>query len=339
MRFASDNAGPVHPRVMEALAAANEGWALPYGNDDVTKSAVEKVRDVFEAPDAAVYFVATGTACNALLLATMADPFQTIFCTDVAHVEEDECNAPEFFTGGAKLTLIDAPHAKMDPNCLRAALDKRAGKNVHAARKGPLTLTQVTERGTLYSLNELADLTQIAKAHDVPVHLDGARFANAIAALGCTPTEISHELGIDAVSFGGTKNGCMGVEAAVIFNPELAWEFELRRKRAGHLFSKNRYLAAQMLAYLTDDLWLQMAKAANRKAQALAGALEEIDGVEFIHPPEANMLFVTLPEAAHERLEAAGAQYYPSPTGSARLVVDWSCPEEHIHEFVRVVRG
>ena len=339
MRFASDNSGPAHPKVMEALASANDGWALPYGNDDITRAAADKVRDVFEAPDAAVYFVATGTACNALLLATMAEPFQTVFCTDVAHVEEDECNAPEFFTGGAKLTLIDAPDAKMEPDALLTALEKRAGKNVHAAQKGPLSLTQVTERGTLYSLEELARLTQIAKRHDVPVHLDGARFANAIAALGCTPAEMSHKLGVDAVSFGGTKNGCLGVEAAVIFDPEKAWEFELRRKRAGHLFSKNRYLAAQMLAYLTDDLWLEMAEAANLKAQMLAGALATIEGVAFVHPTQANMLFVSFPADAHDRLQAAGAQYYPGPNHTARLVVDWSCPDAHIEEFARLVRG
>jgi threonine aldolase len=347
MRFASDNSGPVHPKIMAALAAANEGWAMPYGNEDLTRAAAQKVRDAFEAPDAAVYFVATGTAANALLLGTMTKPFQTIFCTPEAHIEEDECNAPEFYTGGAKLTLVESRSAKMDPDALAAALAEKSGGGVHGAQPGPVSLTQVTERGTVYSLKEIKSLCGIAKKHDVPVHLDGARFANAIAILGCTPAEMTWKAGVDAVSFGGTKNGCMGVEAAVIFDPALAWEFELRRKRGGHLFSKNRYLAAQMAGYLEHDLWLDMARAANAAGQALARAMKQIEGVDFLHEPAANMLYVAFPRAAHRRLKDAGAAYYMlgSPDGPgdekvpARMVADWSCPEAHIEEFAALVRG
>lgn len=346
MRFASDNAGPVHPKVMEALQAANEGWALPYGNDAWTVRAIEKVRQVFEAPHAAVYFTATGSAANVLALATITKAYQTIFCTAEAHIEEDECNAPEFYTGGAKLSLIASDHAKMDPEALSEALANKP--SVHNAQFGAVSLTQVTERGTIYTLDELQALTAIAQSAGLPVHLDGARFANAIVALNCSPAEMSWKAGIDIVSFGGTKNGLMGAEAVVIFDQKLAWEFELRRKRGGHLFSKSRYLSAQMDAYLTDDLWLDMARQANETAARLARGLQEIDGVSLVHPSHANMIFAQLPGAAHRRLHASGAQYYPeagagersdTETSSARLVTDWSCPKAHVDQFLALVAG
>ncbi|MGR3514903.1 MAG: threonine aldolase family protein [Paracoccaceae bacterium] len=346
MRFASDNAGPVHPRVMEALQAANEGYALPYGNDAWTRAAVEKLRDVFDAPEAAVYFTATGSAANALALATVTAPYQTVFCTPEAHIEEDECNAPEFFTGGAKLTLVESVDAKMNPDALARVLEATAGRNVHGAQMGPLSLTQVTERGTLYDLGEVRALCGVAKAHGLKVHLDGARFANALVALGCSAAEMSWKLGVDLVSFGGTKNGLMGAEAVVIFDPELAWQFELRRKRGGHLFSKSRYLSAQMDAYLTDDLWLELAAAANAAGQRLADGLRAIPDVTLLHPPGANMVFATLPKAAHRRLHDAEAHYYPA-TGategdgmaSARMVADWSCSEAQVTGFLDLVAG
>jgi threonine aldolase len=348
MRFASDNSGPVHPKVMDTLNRANEGWTLPYGNDDWTRRAVEKTREVFEAPEAAVYFTATGSAANALALATITAPYQTIFCTPEAHIEEDECNAPEFYTGGAKLSLIESTDAKMSPDALESALERKSGKNVHVAQRGPLSLTQVTERGTLYSLDELTALTAIAKAYGLPVHLDGARFANALVALGCSAAEMSWKAGADIVSFGGTKNGLMAAEAVIIFDPALAWEFELRRKRGGHLFSKSRYLSAQMEAYLTDGLWLEMARQANTAAGKLAEGMRSIEGVTFLHPPEANMIFATLPKAAHRRLQEAGAQYSPAAgatdgpddeAASARIVADWSCPDEHIERFLKLIAG
>lgn len=340
MRFASDNSGPVHPNVMEALAAANQDWALPYGNDDITKRAQAAVRDIFEAPDAAVYFVATGTAANALALATQTQPFDTIFCTPEAHIEEDECNAPEFYTGGAKLTLVESQDALMQPHALKAAIDKLG--SVHGPQAGAVSITQVTERGTIYTLDQIAEIARIAKAVHLPVHLDGARFANACRALGCTAAEMSWKAGVDVVSFGGTKNGLMGVEAVVLFNPEAAWEFELRRKRGGHLFSKNRYLAAQMDAYLTDGLWLEMAGLANAAAAKLTAGLRAIDRVRFDHPPQANMLYVSFPRADHVKLHEAGAHYTsfgplkgaPEERIGARLVCDWSMPDEHIETFL-----
>ena len=347
MRFASDNSGPVHPRVMEALAKANEGWTMPYGNDDHTVAAVQAVRDVFEAPEAAVYFVATGSAANSILLATLTQPYQTIFCTPEAHIHEDECNAPEFYTGGAKLTLVESRDARMDPKALKAAIHALGDRDVHSAQPATLSITQVTERGTVYSLEQIRALTEVAGAHGLSVHIDGARFANAMVTLNISPADMTWRAGVDAVSFGGTKNGLMGVEAVVIFDPAKAWEFELRRKRGGHLFSKNRFLAAQMSAYLTGGLWLDMARAANEAGQTLARELRQVPGVSFAHEPDANMLYPAFSRAAHRRLQKAGAKYYvlgslDGPDDEmvpARLVTDWSCPSDHIRQFVDLVRG
>lgn len=349
MNFASDNSGPVHPQVMAALEAANTGYALPYGVEPQMEQVTKRLCDVFEAPEAAVYLVATGTAANSVILSCYAQPYQTIFCSDVAHIHVDECGAPEFFTGGSKLTPVITTNGKMSANALRDAVTAVADGNVHAQRRGPVSITQVTERGTVYALDELRGLTTVARDHGLPVHMDGARFANALVALGCSPAEMTWKAGVDAVSFGGTKNGLMGVEAVILFDPALAWEFELRRKRGGHLFSKHRYLSAQMAAYLTDDLWLDMARAANAAATRLANGLRGRSDVELLHPVEANMLYARLPRAAHQRLHQAGAHYYLEEGGlegpedemlRARLVCDWSCTEAQIDTFLaHLARG
>jgi threonine aldolase len=340
MNFASDNTGPAHPRVMEALARANDGSAMPYGNDPLSEAAVEAVRAVFEAPEATVAFVATGTAANALALACMVRPFETVFCSRVAHIEEDECGAPEFYMGGAKLTLLDEVDGRIVPGAFEAALAAVRGRGIHCVQAGALSLTQLTERGTAYSLEQIAALAGQARAAGLPVHLDGARFANACAALGCTAAEMSWKAGVDVVSFGGTKNGCLGVEAVVFFDPAMGRELELRRKRAGHLWSKHRYLAAQMLAYATDGLWLEMARSANAACRALVAALGDVPGARIAHPPAGNMIFADLPRAAHARAFAAGARYglYPDDdlTGPGeellrcRLVCDWSKRQDEI---------
>lgn len=343
MFFASDNSGPVHPRIMDTLAEANTGFAMAYGADAIMDEVRRRLRDLFEAPDAAVYLVATGTAANALALATLSQPWQTIFCSPVAHIHEDECNAPEFYTGGAKLTLVGAED-RMTPEALRTAISAEETRGVHGPQRGAVSITQVTERGGVYSLPQLRALTGVAKEHDLPVHLDGARFANALVALGCSPAEMTWKAGVDAVSFGGTKNGCMGVEAVILFDPALAWEFELRRKRGAHLFSKHRYLSAQMAGYLRDDLWLEMAAQANANCDRLVAGLRA-KGAEFLHPAEANMVFAAFPRALHRRLHAAGAQYHFWGTSqlegadeeemlAARLVCDWSIAPDDIDRFL-----
>lgn len=350
MHFASDNTGPVPAEVLEALARANEGYMMPYGADPLMEGVKAKIREIFEAPEAAVYLVATGTGANALALATLADPWQAIFCHRVAHVEEDECGAPEFYTGGAKLTLVDGAGAKIDPAALETAIAETGTKGVHGVQRGPLTITQATELGTVYTPDEIATLTGIARAHGMACHLDGARFANALVTLGCSPAEMTWKAGIDAVSFGGTKNGLMGVEAVIFFDPARAWEFELRRKRGAQLFSKHRYLSAQMAAYLENDLWLRNAVAANESASRLAEGLRAIPDAEVLYPVEANMIFAGWPRAGHRRAQEAGAQYYLWPFDqpldgpgdeilTARLVCDWSASLESTDRFLSLIRG
>ncbi len=342
MFFASDNTGPVHPKVMEALAAANTGYASPYGNDDLTAEAVTKVREVFEAPDAMVHFVPTGTAANALLLATLAKPWDAILCSDVAHVHVDECNAPEFFAGGAKLVLVPSSGGKITATDLHERIRSVAQGDVHCPQRGPVSITQVTERGGVYTLDEIGAICDVAKSHNMPVHLDGARFANAVAALGCTPAEMSWKAGVDAVSFGGTKNGLMAVEAAILFDPEKSFEFELRRKRAAHLFSKLRYLSAQMLAYLTDDLWLEMASEANRTGQKLAKALPDA-GARLADPADASLMYVDWDRQAEERLRKTDAQFSSSEIENdrflARLVTNWATTDDDVESFITALKG
>jgi len=348
MYFASDNAGPAHPQVMEAIMAANTGYAMPYGADTIMDEVRSDIRTLFEAPEAAVFLVATGTAANALALATMCAPYETVFCSPTAHIHEDECNAPEFYSSGAKLTLVGSQDM-MTPETLRAAIEAEETRGVHGPQRGPVSITQVTERGAVYSLAELKALADVAKSFGLGVHLDGARFANAQAALGCTAAEMTWKAGIDAVSFGGTKNGCMGVEAVIFFDPSKAWEFELRRKRGAHLFSKHRYLSAQMKAYLADDLWLTSAKRANANCARLAEGLATVAGARLTNRPDANMIFADLPRAAHQRLAAAGARYYvlsgdvktgdPDGLLPCRLVCDWSITDALIDQFIALAKG
>jgi threonine aldolase len=350
MHFASDNTSPVPPEIMAALTRANDGYAMPYGHDPIMAGVRARIREVFEAPEAAVYLVATGTAANALALACFCPPWGAVFCHRNAHVEEDECGAPEFYTGGSKLVLIDGDHARMTPDGLDRALRSTARAGVHNVQKGMLSLTNSTENGVVYSPAQIAALTALAKAERLPCHLDGARFTNALVSLGCSPAEMTWKAGIDVVSFGGTKNGLLGVEAVVIFDPAKAWEFELRRKRGGHLFSKHRYLSAQMDAYLEGDLWLRLARAANAAAARLSGGLVQVSGASLVHPTEANAVFAAFPRAAHKRAQGAGASYYLWPGDqsmegpddealAARLVCSWSTTEADVDGFLAAVRG
>lgn len=353
MWFLSDNAGPAHPRVLAAIERANAGHAPSYGQDEAAGRAVARLRETFEAPEAAVFLVATGTAANALALACLCPPWGTVFCHTHAHLQEDECGALGFFAGGATTTQVPGAHGRIDPEALEAAI-ARTGGSVHGVQPGALTLTNATEAGAVYTPDAVARLAATARRAGMPVHLDGARFANAVAALGCTPAELSWKAGVDALSFGGGKNGLIGVEAVVLFDPGKAWEFELRRKRAGHLPSKHRFLAAQMEAYLEDGLWLDLARSANAAAARLSRGLAAIPGARIAHPTEANEVFAAWPKAGHARARAAGAQYYlwsfDDPAAAtlegpgddpvpARLVCDWSAREEDIDRFLALVAG
>jgi threonine aldolase len=341
MEFASDNGSGVAPQIMAALNVAAMGHASGYGNDEITARVIERLRMVFEAPQAAVYLVATGTAANALACASLTDPWGAIFCHRNAHIEEDECGAPEFFTNGAKLILVDGPHAKMDPSALRRTISHTGRAGVHNVQRGMVSLSNTTEAGTIYTAAEVAQLTDIAKEFRLPVHMDGARFANALLTSGASPADLTWRAGVDCLSFGGTKNGCMGVEAVIFFDPAKAQEFEFRRKRSGHLFSKHRYLAAQMEAYLAEDLWLDLAARANAAAAKLSAGINALPGCELSHPTQANEVFASLPRKAHRAAHEVGGHYYLWPFDQsldgddaeqlgARFVCSWSTTDAEI---------
>ncbi|MFP1644132.1 threonine aldolase family protein [Pontitalea aquivivens] len=350
MNFASDNTSGVAPQIMTALAQANQGHVASYGGDALTLQVRDRLRDIFQAPGAAVYLVATGTAANALACATLTPPWGAIFCHRNAHIEEDECGAPEFYTGGAKLVLVDGPHGKMGPDALRAAIAHTGRAGVHNIQRGMVSITNATEAGTVYTAPEVAALCQVARDFGLPVHMDGARFANALVTAGDSPAELTWKAGVDVLSFGGTKNGCMGVEAVILFDPARAWEFELRRKRSAHLFSKHRYLAAQMAAYLEGDLWLDLARRANTAAERLSAGIVALPGAQLDHPTQANAVFARFPRRCHRAAMAAGASYYFWPFDqslegpedellSARLVCSWSTQPEAIDAFLSTLNG
>jgi len=348
MFFASDNTSPVHPNVMNALVKANEGYQPSYGNDTMMDAVRTRIREVFEAPEAAVYLVATGSTANALSLATFCPPWGAIYCHRSSHIEVDECGAPEFYTGGAKLVLIDGDNAKMTPESLRRAVSATPQGDVHAVQRGMVSITNVSELGGVYSVAEITELAAIAKEYNLPCQLDGARFSNAIVATNASPAEMTWKAGIDVLSFGGTKNGLMGVEAVVIFEPAKAWEFELRRKRGGHLFSKHRYLSAQFQAYLEDDLWLDMARHANAMGARLSAGLAAMPDATVLNPTDANMVFASLPCSTHKAAFAGGAQYSLSPFDQtldgpedealpSRLVCSWSTTEADVDQFLSLI--
>ncbi len=343
MFFTSDNASPAHPAILRALAGADDGHAMPYGAEPAMERVRARLRGLFEAPEAEIFLLATGTGANALILASLAQPFHNVFSTAQAHAYRDECNAPEFFTGGAKLRAVDADAGRMRPEALERALSTGWG-DVHQGAPGPVTLTNLTELGTAYSPGQIAELAAIAHAHDLPLHLDGARLANALAATGASPAEMTWKAGVDALSLGATKNGAMALEAVLFFDPGLAREFPFRRMRGGHLLSKHRYLSAQMLAWLKDDLWLDLARRANRANRRLAAGLDALAGVEILHEPEGNITFARWPRALHRRLMEAGARYYvmdgdpgqgdPDEALTARLVASWCTEAAEIDAFL-----
>ena len=345
MDFASDNASGAAPEVMEAVVRANAGYVPSYGADDVMERVTARIREIFEAPEAAVHLVATGTAANAIGLACLCPPWAAVYCHAHSHINADECGAPEFYTGGAKLVGLPGEHGRIEPGALVRALATAIDTGVHNVQRGALSLTNATEAGTVYAPDALRVLAHAAKGYGLPVHLDGARFSNALAHLGCTPADLTWRAGVDLLSLGGTKNGCLGVEAVVLFDPARAWEFELRRKRGGHLFSKHRFLSAQIEAWLADGLWLRLAAQANARAAELARGLAALPGASLVHPVETNAVFAALPRAAHRAAHEAGARYYLWPATqqlegpdedplTARFVCSWSTTAEAVARLV-----
>jgi threonine aldolase len=344
MIFASDNWAPAHPAIIDAIARANLGPVPAYGGDALTKRVEEKFSEVFER-DVAVFFVATGGAANALALAQITPPWGMILCHEESHIQMDECGAPEFFTQGAKLLPLPGAHGKITPETLSRALAMFPERPPHGMPAKALSLSQATECGSIYSIHEIAALSSLAHAAGLKVHMDGARFANAISTLQCTAAEASWRAGVDVLSFGATKNGCIAAEAVVFLDRQLADQIIDRRKRGGHLFSKSRYISAQFGAYFEGGLWLDMARHANAMARRLADGLVT-RGAIIRHPVEANAVFVTFPPGVAERLLAAGAAFYPwiapghPPTDDVkRLVCSWATGEADVDQLLDLAQG
>lgn len=336
MNFGSDNASGVHPRIMAALAAANDGAAASYGRDALTAQAVEAVREMLAAPDAAVFLLGTGTGANALALAQLCPPWGRIFCHRTAHIETSESGAPAWMAGGAQLALVEGDAGRMTAATLAQRIADYPQVDEHDGRNAVVSITNATEWGTVHDPASVAALAGVARDGGMAVHIDGARFANAVAATGAAPADLTQAAGVDALSLGGTKNGCLALEAVVFFDPDRARDFAFRRMRAGHLWSKHRFLAAQMLAWLEGGLWLDLARHANAAAGEVAARLTAA-GYTPLVPVEANEVFVRLPVPEIARLRAAGLRAADWPAegddaGAAtiRLVTSWATTDAEI---------
>lgn len=331
MDFSSDTSAPAHPAILEALAEANHGMASSYGADDWSARVKRQLSDIFET-ELEVYLVSSGTAANALALSLLCPPHGAILCHEEAHIEKDERGAPEFFTGGGKLQLLSGEHARINPQALRAALDLRNPDFVHETPVMALSLTNLTECGAAYSVSDMSELAGMVQEHKLPVHLDGARFANALQSIGCTPAEMSWKAGINVLTFGATKNGALGCEAIILFGEmrEQYFELQTRAKRAGHMPAKMRYLAAQMSAYLQDDLWLGLADLANTSARKLKTVFQEAGQNDFAHPVDGNEVFVRLTDKLFSDLEQSNLKAYKWLDGSVRFVCNWATTDRQI---------
>jgi threonine aldolase len=345
MNFGSDNWSGVCPEIMEALRQASGGYAVAYGLDHETAALERKFGDVFER-DVKVFPVITGTAANALALAVLTPPWGIILCHEDSHVYNDENGAPELFAGGARSVALPGPGGKIDHEALVVAA-RRTGHGVHTMPAKVLTISQATEWGTVYTATELQRLSGIAHEHGLGCHMDGARFANAVASLGCAPADITWRAGVDVLSFGATKNGAMGAEAVVFFEPDHASEIERHRKRGGHLLSKMRFVSAQLRAYLEGDLWLENARAANRMAARLSAGLAEIEGVRLSAPVEANEVFAVMPARLTARMHERGARFHSDPVDEpgasepmelARMVASFCTTERDVDGVIGLAR-
>ncbi len=316
MHFVSDNAAAAHPKVLEAIAASNRLDA-PYDGDQWSRRLDAAFSELFET-DVRALWVSTGTAANCLALAALCPSYRGIICHRDAHIEVDEAGAPGFFTGGAKLILLEGPGAKITAEAVDSAIDG-IRKDVHQVQPAAISITNATEYGLVYRANEIAALGRLAKERGLAFHMDGARFANALVTTGESPADVTWRAGVDTLSFGFTKNGGLNAEALILFRTELADEVEIRRKRAGHLLSKGRMLAAQILAMLDGDLWLENARSANAAAQALATAADE----RLVYPVEANEIFLKATDEEAARLRAQGFDFYEWGPGQIRLVTSW----------------
>lgn len=344
MNFRSDNETGAHPAIIEAVSRAfAAGPVHSYGADDWTRKVEHRLREIFEKPDLSAYPVATGTAANVLALATCCPPWGAIFCNPASHLAVDEANAPQFYTGGAKLTCIDGPAGKIDAKSLAVALAEPVYGVVHHPQPAAVSIAQATECGAAYSPDEVAALATATHRHGLKLHMDGARFANALSFVGCSPAELSWKAGVDVLSLGATKNGAMGAEVVVFFESTTAGNFEFLRKRGGHLFSKMRLLSSQLDAYFADGLWLANARHANAMARRLVAGLTPLRGTALLYPVDANEIFIVLPAAMHDALQAGGAQYHPWPSDrpgerAFRLVTAFDTDPADVDKFLSIAK-
>jgi len=334
--FRSDNETPVAAAIMDAILEANQGTAWAYAEDDWSMKLDQAFSDLF-GTEAIVLPVSTGTVANSIALATVTPPWGSVFCHSGAHIQNDECGAPEFFGNGLRLVPVDGQQGKLRPSALIEAIRSAEGHGVHSYKASALSLTQATEAGTVYSIEEVAALCDSAHSMGLKTHMDGARFGNAIASLGCNPAEVTVEAGIDMLSFGASKNGCMAAEALIIFNqPQWRETAERLRKRSGHLLSKMRYVSAQLLAYIENDLWLGMATHANRQAAKFSEAIENQTGACLEYPVEANEVFVKWTKQGFDGLASQGIEFglWPGRDDLARFVFGHSTSDEDIDALI-----
>jgi threonine aldolase len=345
MNFRSDNEVGAHPDIIKAVGRAFTCGSTPsYGADEWTERVERRLRELFEKPDLVAFPVITGTAANSLALASCTPPWGAIFCHPAAHIAAEETNAPEFYTAGARLFRIDGAAGKIDPKKLTEALAQPVYGVVHFPQPAAVSVTQATECGTVYGPDEIAGIASSARRHGVKLHMDGARFANAVGFVGCSPAELSWRAGVDVLSLGATKNGALAAEAVVFFDAELARGFEYRRKRGGHLVSKMRLLSAQLDAYFADGLWLANARHANDMARRLVAGLTPLKGTELLYPVDANEIFVVLPAPMHDALQAAGAKYHPWPSDrpgerAYRLVTAFDTDPRDVDRFLSIAKA
>jgi threonine aldolase len=348
MEFASDNTAGADEAILAALAEANDGRVKSYGYDPWTKRAEEALGRVFER-EVSAFLVLTGTAANALALSSIVPSYGAVMCHDEAHLHTDECGAPELFSGGAKLMPLAGKGGKISAARVARTLASLA-RGEHESKPAAVSITQLTELGTAYSLAEIGALGDVCKARNLKLHMDGSRFANALVHMGCTAADMTWRAGVDVMSFGATKNGALALEAVIFFDPSLAEDFRYRRKRAGQLLSKSRYLGAQMLAYLKDGLWLRNGERSNAMARLLAEKLAEINGVRLPLATQGNQVFAIMPKRLHDAMLTEGAHYYAWPARAtsvegigegeclARFVASYRTTEKDVTALTRLAR-
>jgi threonine aldolase len=336
----SDNSAGTAPEILDAIVAANVGTALAYGDDEVTARLHEVVRDVFEHDTARVFPVISGTAANALSLSAICPPWGAVLCHHTAHILNSEGGATSLLAGGAVMRGVPGDGYLMSADGLRTALDTTRWGDPHHSQPAALSFTQPTDMGTVYPVERIAELSAIARERGLRVHLDGARIANALVALGCSPADMTWRAGVDVVSLGATKNGGLSAEAIVVFDEAAPDELVYRTKRSGHVTSKMRFQSAQLIGYLTDDLWRRLARHSNDRMAELAAGLGAMGdrGIELVNPPDVNMLFVRLPDEHIARLEDAGLLFYTMGPGLIRLVTNWSTTESEIERTLAAFR-